>query len=108
VLLWVAGFAHWLSGNVDFALMGNILIGSIPGVLIGSQLVMRVPAGGLRPVLGCVLLGSALGVLTKAGVDVPVGAIVGVPVAVGVVAWALTRARRDSLRTAVAPTPERA
>jgi uncharacterized protein len=108
VLLWVAGLAHWVSGNVDFALMGNILIGSIPGVLIGSQLVMRVPAAGLRPVLGCVLLGSALGVLTKAGVDVPVGAIVGVPVAVGAVAWALTRARRDSLPPAVAPTPEQA
>jgi len=61
VLLWVAGLAHWVSGNVDFALMGNILIGSIPGVLIGSQLVMRVPAAGLRPVLGCVLLGCAAG-----------------------------------------------
>jgi uncharacterized protein len=108
VLLWVAGLAHWVSGNVDFALMGNILIGSIPGVLIGSQLVMRVPAAGLRPVLGCVLLGSALGVLTKAGVDVPIGAIVGVPVAVGAVAWALARARRPSLRPPVAPTPERA
>jgi uncharacterized membrane protein YfcA len=108
VLLWVAGLAHWISGNVDFALMGNILIGSIPGVLIGSQLVMRVPAAGLRPVLGCVLLGSALGVLTKAGVDVPVAAIVGVPAAVGVLAWALARSRRESLPPPVAPTPERA
>jgi uncharacterized membrane protein YfcA len=107
VLLWVAGLAHWVSGNVDFALMGNILIGSIPGVLIGSQLVMRVPAGGLRPVLGCVLLGSALGVLTKAGVNVPVSAIVGVPLAVGALAWALARARRTSV-PAVAPAPERA
>jgi len=108
VLLWVAGLAHWVSGNVDFVLMGNILVGSIPGVLIGSQLVMRVPAAGLRPVLGCVLLGSALGVLTKAGVDVPVGAIVGVPVAVGAVAWALARARRESPRPRITPTPERA
>jgi hypothetical protein len=39
---------------------------------------------------------------------VPVGAIVGVPVAVGVVAWALTRARRASVPRPVAPTPERA
>ncbi|HEV7461244.1 MAG TPA: sulfite exporter TauE/SafE family protein, partial [Solirubrobacteraceae bacterium] len=108
VLLWVAGLAHWVSGNVDFSLMGNILIGSIPGVLIGSQLVMRVPAAGLRPVLGCVLLGSALGVLTKAGVDVPVGAIIGAPVAVGVLAWALARARRPSLEPPGTPTPERA
>jgi uncharacterized protein len=108
VLLWVAGLAHWVSGNVDFALMGTILLGSIPGVLIGSHLVMRVPAAWLRPVLGCVLLGSALGVLTKAGVDVPVGAIVGAPVAVGVLAWALGRTRREPVRAPVAPTPERA
>ena len=108
VLLWVAGLAHWIGGNVDFTLMGNILIGSIPGVLIGSALVMRVPAGGLRPVLGCVLLGSALGVLTKAGVDVPVGAIVGVPVAVGMLAWALSRSRSEFVRAPVAANPERA
>lgn len=32
VLLWSAGLAHLVSGNVDFALMGNILAGSLPGV----------------------------------------------------------------------------
>ena len=106
VLLWVAGTAHWISGNVDFTLMGNILIGSIPGVLVGSQLVMRVPAAGLRPVLGCVLLGSALGVLSKAGVNVPVGAIVGIPAAVGVLAWVVARARRGTVQPAVSPSPE--
>jgi uncharacterized membrane protein YfcA len=110
VLLWVAGLAHWVSGNVDFALMGNILLGSIPGVLIGSQLVTRVSADGLRPALGCVLLGSALGVLSKAGVDVPVGAIVGVPLGVGVLAWALARVRHSALSAPAGggPTPEQA
>ena len=87
VLLWVAGFAHFLSGNVDFALMGTILIGSLPGVWIGSGLIDKVPSNGLRPALGCVLLGSALGVASKAGIDVPVAAIVGVPLGAGVVAW---------------------
>ena len=104
LLLWVAGFAHFVSGNVDLALMGNILIGSVPGVWIGAHLVTRVPANGLRPVLGCVLLGSALGVLTKAGVDVPVSVIVGAPVAAGALAWALTQRRRASaLRAGSAP-----
>ncbi len=56
ILLWVAGFAHWISGNVDFALMGTILIGSLPGVWIGTQLIGHVSATALRPVLGCVLL----------------------------------------------------
>jgi uncharacterized protein len=100
ILLWVAGFAHWLSGNVDFALMGTILIGSLPGVWIGTQLIGSVSANVLRPALGCVLLGSALGVLTKAGVDVPPAALVGVPVTVGLVAYVLLRVRVAS------PPPE--
>ena len=30
ILLWAAGIAHWVGGNVDFVLAGNILLGSIP------------------------------------------------------------------------------
>jgi len=100
ILLWVAGFAHWVSGNVNFALMGTILIGSLPGVWIGTQLIGSVPANVLRPALGCVLLGSALGVLTKAGVDVPPAALIGVPITVGLVAYVLLRTRVAS------PPPE--
>ena len=103
VLLWVAGFAHFISGNVDFGLMGTILLGSIPGVWIGTALITKVPSNGLRPALGCVLLASALGVATKAGVDVPVGVIVGVPAAVGVLAWLIHRGR--PLEPAVSPRP---
>jgi uncharacterized membrane protein YfcA len=100
--LWVAGFAHWLSGNVDVALMGTILIGSLPGVWIGTQLVGHVSANALRPVLGCVLLGSALGVLTKAGVAVAPAALVGVPLAVGLAAYVLLRTRAAT----ASPEPE--
>jgi sulfate adenylyltransferase subunit 2 len=70
VLLWVAGLAHFVSGNVDLLLMANILLGSVPGVWLGVHLITRVPAGGLRLVLGCVLLAAGLGVLSKSGVDV--------------------------------------
>ena len=91
ILLWAAGLAHWVGGNIDFALMGTILLGSVPGVWIGSALVDRVPVGFLRPTLGCVLLGSALGVLTKAGLDLPVWTIVGIPAAVGAVVWMVHR-----------------
>jgi uncharacterized membrane protein YfcA len=103
ILLWAAGLAHVVGGNVDFALMGTILVGSLPGVLIGTQLVTHVPGAVLRPVLGCVLLGSALGVLSKAGVDVPPAALVGVPVAVGIVAWFIQRARPRPPELEVAP-----
>ena len=37
-LLYVAGMGHWIAGNVDFALLGWLLLGSIPGVLIGGRL----------------------------------------------------------------------
>jgi uncharacterized membrane protein YfcA len=94
ILLWAAGLAHLVSGNVDFLLMATILVGSLPGVLVGTQLIGRVSSGVLRPTLGCVLLGSALGVMKKAGVDVPPEALVGVPVAVGLFAWLLARGRR--------------
>jgi uncharacterized membrane protein YfcA len=93
-LMWTAAIAHLFSGNVDFGLMGTILVGSIPGVWIGTSLLPRVPVDGLRPALGTVLLGAALGVMSKAGVDVPVGLIVGAPVAVGTLAWLLHRRRR--------------
>jgi uncharacterized membrane protein YfcA len=93
ILLWVAGFAHLVSGNVDLGLMGTILVGSLPGVWIGAHLITRVPAAALRPALGCVLLGSALGVLSKAGLDVPAAAIAGVPLAAGAAAWLVHRWR---------------
>jgi uncharacterized protein len=91
IMLWAAGLAHWVGGNVDFALMGTILLGSIPGVWIGTALVGRVPAGFLRPALGCVLLGSALGVMTKAGVELSALEIVGIPLAVGALCWLVHR-----------------
>ena len=94
VLLWAAGLAHVVAGNVDYGLMGNILIGSIPGVLIGERLARSVPAAGLRPALGCAMLGSALGVASKAGLDLPAAAIIGPPLLVGALAYAMARARR--------------
>jgi hypothetical protein len=65
VLLWAAGIAHWVGGNVDLGLAANILIGSVPGVLIGSQLAVRVPTGFLRNALGVVLVASAIALITK-------------------------------------------
>jgi hypothetical protein len=62
-------------------------------VLVGAQLIGYVSANALRPVLGCVLLASALGVLTKAGVGVPPAVLIGVPLLVGVGAYVLLRTR---------------
>jgi hypothetical protein len=68
-----------------------VLFGFGVGILIGLTGVDRVPVAFLRPALGCVLLGSALGVLTKAGLDLPAWTIVGVPAAVGAAAWLVHR-----------------
>jgi uncharacterized protein len=65
VLLWAAGIAHWIGGNVDFTLAANILIGSVPGVVIGSALSDKAPQGFIRTALGIVLVGSGIVTIQK-------------------------------------------
>lgn len=52
----VAGFGHWMLGNVDFALLSSLLIGSLPGIWIGSTLSAKLPERFLRPILAVLLL----------------------------------------------------
>ncbi len=105
LLLWAAGLAHVVAGNVDYALMATILVGSMPGVVLGERLGRVVPAAALRPALGCVMLASGLGVLSKAGLDVPAWAIVGAPVAVGALAYGVLRLRPAPAAAIPAPPP---
>lgn len=51
-----AGLLHLSFGNVDLALAANILVGSIPGVIVGSRLTVRVPERGLRAVVALALM----------------------------------------------------
>lgn len=55
VLLYVAGAAHWAAGNIDFGILGWLLLGSIPGVLIGGRLTLSIPEQSLRLILAGVL-----------------------------------------------------
>jgi uncharacterized membrane protein YfcA len=87
VLLWTAGIAHFASGNVDLGLMATILVGSLPGVWIGTALVPHVPVVALRHGLGIILAAAGLGVLTKAGADVPPWLIIGLPAVLGIISW---------------------
>jgi uncharacterized membrane protein YfcA len=103
ILLWAASIAHFASGNIDFALAGAILIGSIPGVWVGSHLAVRMPERGLRPALGIVLLGSSMGLIVKAGVPIPPYVLVGIPVALGIWAWRLDARRHRKVPVVPAP-----
>lgn len=91
ILLWVAALAHLFSGNVDLLLTATILIGSLPGVWLGTHLATRLPERGLRPALGVVLLGAGLALLSKSGVDVLPAVIVLVPLALGALAFLILR-----------------
>ena len=55
ILTGVTGFMHFRLGNVDPKLVLSLLIGSIPGGLLGSHLATRVPMLWLRRLL-CTLL----------------------------------------------------
>ena len=93
ILLWAAAAAHLVSGNVDFGLAANILVGSLPGVWVGTNLSVKVPTAALRTTLALVLIGSGLGLLTKAGIGVP-GVVLGA-FPVGVAALILYVTARD-------------
>jgi uncharacterized membrane protein YfcA len=52
----IAGIGHWLMGSVNFILMGSLLVGSIPGIIVGSMFATRTSDTVLRPVLAITLL----------------------------------------------------
>jgi uncharacterized protein len=96
VLLWVAALAHLVSGNIDFALAGTILLGSIPGVWIGTNFSTMLPQNWLRVALGTIMLVSGMALVGKAGLEVPAAVLVGVPVAIGLLSAGILR-RRERL-----------
>jgi uncharacterized membrane protein YfcA len=51
----VAGLGHWALGSIDWALLGSLLVGSLPGIVFGSYVSVRLPALALRLVLAAVL-----------------------------------------------------
>jgi len=60
----VASLGHVWLGTVDFGLVANLLVGAVPGIVVGSVLAGRLPDGIVRRLLACVLLyaGARLGI----------------------------------------------
>ena len=52
----VAGMGHMALGTVDIVLLGSLLLGSLPGIYIGSHLSAKVPEKVLRPILATMLM----------------------------------------------------
>ena len=84
VLLAVAGVGQLVVGHVDLGATGWLLIGSVPGVLIGGRLTLRLPDRALRIALASVLTLSGVKLLNPPGSDaiVMAGAALAVIVAV--------------------------
>lgn len=87
ILLWAAGIAHWVGGNVDFVLAGNILLGSVPGVVVGSMWAAKAPTSFLRTALGVVLVASGIITVQKGDPVVwPIAAVVA-GIGLGLLIW---------------------
>ena len=52
----IAGIGHWAMGAIDWHLMGVLLAGSLPGIVIGSYCAARVPETALRLLLAATLI----------------------------------------------------
>jgi len=51
----LAGIGHWYLGTINFALLGSLLVGSIPGIIVGSYTARFAPDTVLKSVLGIIL-----------------------------------------------------
>ncbi|QNA90152.1 sulfite exporter TauE/SafE family protein [Massilia sp. Dwa41.01b] len=55
----IAAFGHWWLGSIDWMLLLTLLIGSLPGITLGSMLARKVPERFLRALLALTLTGVA-------------------------------------------------
>lgn len=65
LLVTIAGILNAGIGTVDYALAANLLLGSVPGVIMGSKLSAKVPAKPLRVMMATLILFSGLSLILK-------------------------------------------
>jgi hypothetical protein len=70
VLLAVAGAGQLLAGHVDLGATGWLLIGSVPGVLIGGRFTVKLPDRALRIALAATLTLAGVKLVDPPGADV--------------------------------------
>jgi uncharacterized membrane protein YfcA len=100
-LVLAAAIGHLIWGEFELALTGSLLLGSIPGVIIGAHVSSRAPDAVIRPILVLVLTLSALKLL-----EVPneaVAAVMGVAVGAAAVTAFVVMRRRGAAALVLAP-----
>lgn len=94
LLLAIAGGGHMIAGDVSYAATGWLLIGSIPGVLIGGRFTVRLPDRTLRFALASTLFLAGVKLVDPPGGDEIVlagAALAALAVLVGLARWAVGR-----------------
>jgi uncharacterized membrane protein YfcA len=102
-LVVAAAVGHLLWGDFELALTGSLLLGSIPGVIVGAHISSRAPDAVIRPILVLVLVLSALKLL-----EVPnevLAGVLGGAVGASAIVAAVTLRRRSAARAARADAP---
>jgi hypothetical protein len=51
----IAGLGHWMMGSVDWHIIASLLVGSLPGIFLGSYFAIRIPERALQLVLAATL-----------------------------------------------------
>ena len=51
----IAGLGHWGMGAIDLHIIASLLVGSLPGIFIGSYFAIRIPERALQLILACTL-----------------------------------------------------
>jgi len=102
-LVAAAALGHALFGDLHLDIAAAVLVGSVPGVLIGARLSSRAPAGLIRAALVVVLLASALKLfgLPTVAVGLVAGAAALVATVVGLRRYLVTRSAADTRSAAV-------
>jgi uncharacterized membrane protein YfcA len=91
-LVLAAAVGHLLWGQFELGLTGSLLLGSVPGVIIGANISSRAPDAIIRPILVLVLTLSALKLLDVS--NEVLGAVLVAALVAGGATWFVTR-RRD-------------
>jgi uncharacterized membrane protein YfcA len=100
-LLWVAGAGHLVAGNVDLHATAWLLVGSIPGVLLGSQVSVNLPDRALRLGLALTLTLSGLKLVDVPASDIVIAMVLAL-VATALLTVGIRRLLRGSVRRRLA------